>query len=186
LDFPCTAHTSFPERLSNHCQGLCRTFSEICTFDIVPLLAPSRNSIRQDTRLQIKGRKNQQIHSSAWNFVHRVPIYANTVTYHCSCCTVLLYRWQHQSWKLWIPPYLNLRYHILKMQFWMFRYKPTISLCSQSLFTPIKIKQLTSFTEVFTYDTIPIHSTDDIEGTPLEGGGSMPHRLLLGLWNNFC
>jgi hypothetical protein len=30
LDFPCTVHALFPERLSNHCQGIRRTFSEIC------------------------------------------------------------------------------------------------------------------------------------------------------------
>jgi hypothetical protein len=28
---PCTAHAFFPERLSNHCQGLRHTFSGICT-----------------------------------------------------------------------------------------------------------------------------------------------------------
>jgi hypothetical protein len=31
LDFPCTAHAFFPERLSNHCQGIRRNFSEIST-----------------------------------------------------------------------------------------------------------------------------------------------------------
>jgi hypothetical protein len=37
LNFPCTAHTLFPERLSNHWQGLRRTFSEICSkSDAVP------------------------------------------------------------------------------------------------------------------------------------------------------
>jgi hypothetical protein len=36
LDCLCMAHAFFPERLSNHCQGLRRTFSEICTkFDAV-------------------------------------------------------------------------------------------------------------------------------------------------------
>jgi hypothetical protein len=66
-----TAHAFFTERLSNHCQGLRRTFSEICTqFYAVPLSihreiasgqihdplsVPSRNHIRPDTRLQIKG-----------------------------------------------------------------------------------------------------------------------------------
>jgi hypothetical protein len=28
FDFPCMAHTFFPERLSNHCQGLRRSFSQ--------------------------------------------------------------------------------------------------------------------------------------------------------------
>jgi hypothetical protein len=31
FDFPCTAHTLFPERLCNRCQGLRHTLSEICT-----------------------------------------------------------------------------------------------------------------------------------------------------------
>jgi hypothetical protein len=52
LYFPCTACAFFPERLSNHCHGLHRTFSEICTkFDVSPLSNPSRNRIRLDTRL---------------------------------------------------------------------------------------------------------------------------------------
>jgi hypothetical protein len=47
LKFPCTAHAFFLKRLSNHCQGLRSTFSEICTkFDAVPLSDPSRNRIR--------------------------------------------------------------------------------------------------------------------------------------------
>jgi hypothetical protein len=58
LDFPSTAHAFFPERLSTNSQSLRRTFSEICTqFDAVPLSNPSRNRIRSDTRLKIKGRK---------------------------------------------------------------------------------------------------------------------------------
>jgi hypothetical protein len=45
LDMPfkhsCTAHVFFPERLFHHCQGLRRTFSEICTTsDAVPLSDP--------------------------------------------------------------------------------------------------------------------------------------------------
>jgi hypothetical protein len=52
------AHVFFPERLSNHCSNLRRTFSEICTkFDAHLLLDPSRNLIRPDTRLQIELRK---------------------------------------------------------------------------------------------------------------------------------
>jgi hypothetical protein len=66
LDVPRTPHAFFLERLSNHCQGLCRTFSEICTkFDAVPLSNPSRNRIGPDIRLQIKGRKKQQVHPAA-------------------------------------------------------------------------------------------------------------------------
>jgi hypothetical protein len=55
----CTAHAFFPERLSNHYQGVRRTFPEIYTkCDAVPLSDPSRNHVRQDTWLQINGRKN--------------------------------------------------------------------------------------------------------------------------------
>jgi hypothetical protein len=46
---PCTLYAFFPERLSNQCQGLRRTFSKIWTkFDAVPLSDPSRNHIRPD------------------------------------------------------------------------------------------------------------------------------------------
>jgi hypothetical protein len=47
LDFLCmAAHAFIPEILSNHHQGLCCAFSEICTkFDAVPLWDPSRNHI---------------------------------------------------------------------------------------------------------------------------------------------
>jgi hypothetical protein len=31
LDFPCTAHAVFLDRVSNHCHGLRRTFSKFCT-----------------------------------------------------------------------------------------------------------------------------------------------------------
>jgi hypothetical protein len=58
LDFPCTARAFFAERLSNRCQGLRRTFSEIYSkFRAVPLSDLSRYHIRPDTRLQIKGHK---------------------------------------------------------------------------------------------------------------------------------
>jgi hypothetical protein len=55
---PCTAHASFPERSSNHCWCFRHTFSKICTeVDSHLLSDPSRNRIRPDTRLQIKGHK---------------------------------------------------------------------------------------------------------------------------------
>jgi hypothetical protein len=63
LDFLCMAHASFPECLSNHCQGLRHTFSEIYTkFDAHSLSDPMWNHIRPDTQFQIKGRKNQHVH----------------------------------------------------------------------------------------------------------------------------
>jgi hypothetical protein len=58
LDSSFTAHAFFHERLSNHCQGLCRTFPEICRkFDAVPLSGPSWNRMRPYTRLQIRERE---------------------------------------------------------------------------------------------------------------------------------
>jgi hypothetical protein len=54
------------ECLSNQCQGLRCTFSEICTkFDAIPLSNPSRNRIRPNMRLQIKRRKQSHIHPAA-------------------------------------------------------------------------------------------------------------------------
>jgi hypothetical protein len=42
--------------LSNHCQGLRCTFSQICTkFDEVHLSGPSQNQIRPGTQLQMNG-----------------------------------------------------------------------------------------------------------------------------------
>jgi hypothetical protein len=103
VDFPCTAHAFFPERLSNHCQGLRHTYFYICAkFDAVPLLDPMQNHIRLDTRLQIKGHKNQHIHAAAWNRLHWLPQYGSTVIYCCITLLQLLHRWQHQSQKLWI------------------------------------------------------------------------------------
>jgi hypothetical protein len=66
LELPCTAHAFLSERLSNHCRGLRCTVSEICTkFDAVPLSEPSPNLIRPETRLQMKGRKNQHFEPAA-------------------------------------------------------------------------------------------------------------------------
>jgi hypothetical protein len=83
LNFPCTSQAFFPERLSNHCQCLCRTFSEFSTkSNAVPLSDPSGNRVRPGTRLQIRGRKNQHIRTT-WNFVHWLPRYASTTIYGC-------------------------------------------------------------------------------------------------------
>jgi hypothetical protein len=61
--FPCRAHAFFPEPLSNYCQGLSRTFSEICTkFYALPLSDPSINRIGPDIRLQKKGFKHQPVY----------------------------------------------------------------------------------------------------------------------------
>jgi hypothetical protein len=104
LDFPCKVHSSFPKRLSNHCQGLRHTFSEICTtFNAVPLSDPSRSLVRPDTQLQIKGRKNQHVHPAAWNFVHGLPRYASTVIYRCIAVPQLLTDGSTSPWSYEYP-----------------------------------------------------------------------------------
>jgi hypothetical protein len=51
LDTPYTTHAFFPERLSNHCQDLCPTYSEIFTkFDAVPLSDLSRKHMKHTTQ----------------------------------------------------------------------------------------------------------------------------------------
>jgi hypothetical protein len=86
LDSPCTAHAFFPYSSSNHCQGLCRTFPGICTTVVAaPSSDPSRNRIRPDILLQIKGLKDQDIHTAAW--------YSGTLTPKiCYYCNLLLIR----------------------------------------------------------------------------------------------
>jgi hypothetical protein len=104
FEHPCTAKASFLERPSNHYQALRLTFSAICTkSDAAPLSDLSRIRIRPDTWLQIKGRKKSARHPAALSFVHWLPRYASTVIYRCVALLQLLYRWQHQSRKLWIP-----------------------------------------------------------------------------------
>jgi hypothetical protein len=60
FDFPCTAHALFPERLSYHYHSLYH--KKIID---LPLSDPSRNRIKPDTRLQMKGRKSQHVHPTA-------------------------------------------------------------------------------------------------------------------------
>jgi hypothetical protein len=59
--------------------------------------------IASDTRLQIKGHKNNHVRPPTWNFVHWLPRYASTTIYRCIALLQLLRRWQHKSRKLWIP-----------------------------------------------------------------------------------
>jgi hypothetical protein len=95
---------SSPRRLSSHFKGLRRNFSETCTkFDAYSLSDPSQNLIRPDARLQIKGRKNQHAHPAAWYFVYWLIRYASTIIYRCIALLQLMYRWRHQTRKLWIP-----------------------------------------------------------------------------------
>jgi hypothetical protein len=117
LDFPHTAHTFLPESLSNHCQCLCSTFSEICTkFDPISLSDPSRNHTRPDIRLQIKRSKNQHIYPAAENIVHWHSICATTIIYCWIALLQLLYRWQHHFLKLWITLSDNSKIRVFQKQ----------------------------------------------------------------------
>jgi hypothetical protein len=71
----------------------------------VPLSDPSWNCIRSNTWLQIKGHKNQHVHPAAWNVLHLLRRYDNTIIYCFIALLELLYRWHHKSQKLWIPPH---------------------------------------------------------------------------------
>jgi hypothetical protein len=77
-------------------------FSEIYTkCYAVPFSDTSRNRIRPETRLQIKGCK-----ITLPSFCLKIcilPKYASTMLYSCNVLLQLLYRWQYQSRKLWIP-----------------------------------------------------------------------------------
>jgi hypothetical protein len=103
LNFSCTAYVFFPERLSNHCKGLRLNFFEICTeCNAAHFSDPSRKSIRPDTKLHIKGRKNQHLHPAAWTVLHWLPRYTSTIIYRGIAILQLLYKWHYQSRKLWI------------------------------------------------------------------------------------
>jgi hypothetical protein len=101
LEFPCTARAVFPERLSNHCQGLRRTSSDICTqSDAVPLSDPSQNHIKPDTRLQIKGRKHQLVRTAAWNFgilTPRICLYCHLLLHRATTTAVQM---AAQAWEI--------------------------------------------------------------------------------------
>jgi hypothetical protein len=74
LGFPCMAHASFPECFSIHCQGLCRTFSEICTkFDAVPLLDPTWNRISDIYNFKKENVKKLPCPSSCVKFCTLTP-----------------------------------------------------------------------------------------------------------------
>jgi hypothetical protein len=101
---PCTAHAFHPERMSNHCQGLHNTFPEICTkCYAVPLSDSSRNRIRSHRLLQIKGCKKSSPPSSCVKFCTLTLKICYTIIYCCIALLQLLYRWQQQTRKLWIP-----------------------------------------------------------------------------------
>jgi hypothetical protein len=93
----------FPEWMSNCCQGLHCTFSDICTkFDDVSMSDPLQNHTRPDTRLLIKG-QNSARSPSCMKFCTLTPEICSTIIYCLIATLQLLYRWQRQSRKLWTP-----------------------------------------------------------------------------------
>jgi hypothetical protein len=96
---PCTAHVFFPELLSNHCQGLRRTFSEIYTkFVTVPLSDPSRNRIRPDTRLQTIGRKYQYVDITTFLYLEQLLKSVSYNHYKCGRGRLTTLRWPGDLW----------------------------------------------------------------------------------------
>jgi hypothetical protein len=97
MDFPCTPHAFFRERLSDHCQGLRRTFSGICTkFD-----AHSRSDPSRLARQTAPNRRMEIISSSPQlcDILYRLQRYGSTIICRCIAPLQLLYRVQHQSRK---------------------------------------------------------------------------------------
>jgi hypothetical protein len=96
--------------------------NEVCEGGFVMMQEPvlwRQNRIRPDTWLKIKGRFfNQYAHPAAWNFVHWLQQYASTIIYHSISLLQLLYRWQHQSRKLWIPHGLKKKNCIFRNNYW--------------------------------------------------------------------
>jgi hypothetical protein len=104
LDSPCMAHDFCPKRVSNHCQCLCGTFSEIYTkFDIFIYQIHREITSGQIHDSKWKDINIQHIQSAAWDVVHWLPRYASAIIYRCIALLQLLYRWQNQSRKLWTP-----------------------------------------------------------------------------------
>jgi hypothetical protein len=72
--YPCMAYALFPERLSNQCQSLRHTLSEICTkCDVRSLSVSLQDHIRRDTRLQINGHKKSARPPNCMKFCTLTP-----------------------------------------------------------------------------------------------------------------
>jgi hypothetical protein len=100
LAFPCTAHAFFIECLSNHCQGLCRTFAEFAQ-NLMHTRCRIHCEIAPD---QIHDSKqndlNYRHHLAAWNLIHWLTRFAGTIIYSYIALLQLLYRWQYILYKL--------------------------------------------------------------------------------------
>jgi hypothetical protein len=83
----------FPRFAQNLMPFLCRIHREIAS------------SQMHDSKYKYV--KKSAHHPAAWNYVHWLPRYASTFMYCCIAPLQLLYRWQHQSLKLWIPPRMS-------------------------------------------------------------------------------
>jgi hypothetical protein len=68
----------------------------------VSLSEPSRNHIRPDTRLQIKGRINQHFNQMRVKFCTLTPNICQCYHLPLHLATIIVYTWQHQSRKLWM------------------------------------------------------------------------------------
>jgi hypothetical protein len=93
---PGSSSKFFPRFAQNLMLSLCWIHREIASGQI--------HNSKQDV-------KNQQVHLSAWNLVHWLPRYASIIIYLSVALTQLLYRWHHQSCKLWIS-------HRMLQQIW--------------------------------------------------------------------
>jgi hypothetical protein len=95
-------HAFFLERLYNHCQGLSRTLSVICTrFNVILCRIHCRitsGQIRDSKQKNVKISMSIQLHEILYSQDMLVLI-----IYCCIALLQLLYRWHHQSQKLWMP-----------------------------------------------------------------------------------
>jgi hypothetical protein len=92
LTLLCTADAPFLKHLSNNCQGLRHTFSYIST-NLAHTRCEIHCEIFINTRFQIKGHKKSARPPSL-----REILYTDT-----QALLQLLYKYQHQPQKLWIP-----------------------------------------------------------------------------------
>jgi hypothetical protein len=101
LDFPCSAHHFFPDlMIAKVSIALFPRFAQHLMHTPCSIVEIPSGQIR-DSKWKVV--KNQHIHPTESNFVHRFPRYSSTIIYRCIALLQLLYRWQHQSLKFWIP-----------------------------------------------------------------------------------
>jgi hypothetical protein len=95
----------------NHCEGLHSTFPKIgTTFDAHSLflsLIHPENRHRPRTRLQINMFENCTCPPTTCNLAHWLTRHGSPTIYQCFALPQLLYRWQHQSGKFWIPSHIS-------------------------------------------------------------------------------